>query len=338
MPIKCRSSQAIGLGDFEEDPRTRGILHNTSCRAFRERLRSTRKFYLFQGLAIATGGVALLGVLIVIGMDVAADDSNAPGTISQMKALLDKVLKLLADGMSFGFSATGQYCNQPLDTKRLFELINKQVLNQEQALAGMERTLSRDHQFQSMALLGPPGVGKTLTVSALRLYFPWPENVHALFGSSCGPDEERHCPVIRKILEQLSDCGKNLLIIDNLAPCDHSIVAIFNRQILNGLQNKSVLVLYIFNLEVKDYWRQFEFLQKELPVDTGIVSFRLFGRDDLRDCLQNELKLGSRVLDEDEQSRILGEAMSRVCCAGCKGLREIVLQQGRSETDETCTI
>ncbi|BFF97621.1 uncharacterized protein DMAD_05997 [Drosophila madeirensis] len=338
-----RSTRSRGFGADEEDPRTRGILPNTSCRHFRQRLRSARKVNVFQGLVIATGGVALLGVLMLMSMDVAAGNSN-PSAIDRMKGMWESAVNFLGlpellnraveqrgrGGRSLDDAATQHYCNQPLDTKTLFRLIGQQVLNQQQAMARMERTVSRQRQFQSLVLLGPPGVGKTLTVSALSHYFPWPGNIHSFSGAPCVPGEERDCAALRQVLAELSDCGTNLLLIDQLEPCDHHIVASYNKFLRDGLQRQSLLVLYVIDLEVELYGRQFELMQRELPADTTIVSFRLFGREELRDCLEHELQQESRVLGQDEQTRILGEALAKSCCAGCKDLREIVLKQGRA--------
>ncbi|XP_030373152.1 uncharacterized protein LOC115623087 [Scaptodrosophila lebanonensis] len=348
-------------GDGDEDPCKRGILRNTSCRRYREQLRNARHTNILQGVMVVTCVATVIALLLLQSMEmIAASDTEQASGPADDRQLLTRLWSLwlsvsnflVSDviGESTGFlednvaSEPSQpiqpirsyYCNQRLDTKNIFEHIRKQVINQEQALARFERAMHSDRQFKSLALLGPPGVGKTLTAIALRQHFPWPENIHAYSWSTYVPDEVRKFHMVRHFVEQLSDCGQNLLIIDNLSTCDYSIVPIYNQLILeregerNAAANQSVLVVYIFNLETEHYWEQFELLQ-QLPSDTTIISYRPFGREELMDCLENELQLEQRVLSQRALSCILDE--TDVYATGCKRLRQLILQYGRPEID-----
>uniref|UniRef100_A0A6P4E8X5 Uncharacterized protein LOC108037731 n=1 Tax=Drosophila rhopaloa TaxID=1041015 RepID=A0A6P4E8X5_DRORH len=224
------------------------------------------------------------------------------------------------------------FCSpQALDLRRIFRHLSRVVLNQEQALARMERALSGTGRFRSVALLGPPGVGKTLTANALRHCFPWPGNAHSYSWRTRVPDEARKFRLVRQFADGLSNCGVNLLIIDNLETCDHGLVPIYNRLILEREgdlnRNQTVLVVYVFNLESDLYWEQFELLQ-ELPAETTIVNFRFFNHDDLLDCLASELKREQRILSKEQESLVLEEATKNVQVSGCKSLRLLILQNG----------
>ena len=144
-------------------------------------------------------------------------------------------------------------------------------------------------------------------------------------------DEASKFRLIRQFADGLSECGVNLLIIDNLTTCDHGLVPIYNRLILERegepKGNQMVLVVYVFNLETNLYWEQFELLQ-ELPAETTIVNFRFFNEDDLLDCLASELKRERRILTSKKESFILQEAMKTVHSSGCKSLRLLLLQNG----------
>ncbi|KAI8033002.1 hypothetical protein M5D96_014247 [Drosophila gunungcola] len=296
------------IGDFSEkpeedgDPRVRGILRSTSCRRHRERLRSSRQSKLLQGTAIVAAVLVVCTLLLLLGIEMATEQMDVPKQPEEglwMGALrllgLEQEEDRLA-GNSYMQTHAGFCSPQALDLRRIFGHMNRVVLNQEQALARMERALGGTGRFRSVALLGPPGVGKTLAVNALRNCFPWPENAHSYSWSTHVPDEAKKFRLVRQFAEGLSDCGVNLLIIDNLETCDHGLVPIYNRLIMeregDPNRNQTVLVVYVFNLESDQYWEQFELLQ-ELPAETTIVNFRFFHHDDLVDCMANELKRNS---------------------------------------------
>lgn len=324
-----------------EDPRKRGILQNTGCRSYREQLQCAHHAHVMQGLTMVTIFATMLVVLWLHSMELPVIEDG----IDKIQALWVGSLGVL--GMWGGGTAPdpgagrrtsrGIYCNQQWDTMRVFRQIGRQVLNQELAMARLERVVSSRTHFKSVALLGPPGVGKSLTVMALRQQYPWPENVHSYSWNTYVPDGVQKFHIIRNFVEQLSDCGQNLLIVDNLSTCDYAIVHIYNKLLLeregehesgyNPAANQTVLVLYVFNLEMEYYWEQFELLQ-QLPVDTTIVNYRPFGRNELSDCLEHELSLEQRTLDPDVKEHILDEALFDVQYSGCKRLRQLILQHG----------
>lgn len=325
-----------------EEAKKRGILQKSRCRPYREQLRSTQHAKIMQGLMIVTGAATVLGVLWFHCLELTSDKDLTQASVAggTLQSLWLGALGLLGVSGKLGTSqeetARGFYCNQQLETKRIFRQISRQVLNQEHALARLERVVKSPRNFKAVALLGPPGVGKTLTTLGLRQQFPWPENVHIYSWSTYVPDGVHKFHMIRNFVEHLSDCGQNLLIIDNLSTCDYGIVPIYNKLLLeregdlNAAVNQTVLVVYIFNLEMEYYWQQFELLQ-QLPVDMTIINYRPFGREELADCLQQELRLEQRTLDQGKTSQILEQALLNVQCTGCKGLRQAVLQYGEPD-------
>jgi len=331
-----------GSSDDMVDPRVRGILQKTRCRPYREKLRSIQQANIMQGLMIVTSAATVLAVLGFNYMDLALGHDLTQVEIfgGTLQSVWLGVVGLL--GLSGKLGATKEetaralYCNQKLDAMGIFRQLSRQVLNQEHALARFEKVMKSPSNFKSVALLGPPGVGKSLTAMGLRQQFPWQENVHTYSWSTYVPDGVHKFHLIRNFVEHLSDCGQNLLIIDNLSTCDYGIVPIYNKLLIeregdfNAAVNQTVLVVYIFNLEMEYYWQQFELLQ-QLPVETTIINYRPFGRDELTDCLQQELRLEQRTLDQGRASQILEEALLNVQCTGCKGLRHQVFEYGQHD-------
>lgn len=331
-----------GSSDDMIDPRVKGILQKTRCQPYREKLRSTQQANIIQGLMIVTSAATVLAVLGFHYMELTLDPDLTQVEIfgETLLSLWLGVVGLLGSSLKLGTmkeeTSRTFYCHQQLDTTRIFQQISRQVLNQEHALARLEGVMKSPRNFKSVALLGPPGVGKSLTAMGLRQQFPWQENVHTYSWSTYVPDGVHKFHMIRNFVEHLSDCGQNLLIIDNLSTCDYGIVPIYNKLLIereddfNAAANQTVLVVYIFNLDMEYYWQQFELLQ-QLPVDTTIINYRPFGRDELSDCLQQELRLEQRTLDQRRASQILEEALLNVQCTGCKGLRQQVLQYGQHD-------
>lgn len=349
MPSRGSYSRPEGStlsGDFD-DPRKRGILRNTSCRSYRQQLQSSQHANILQGLMLLTAVATLVLVLWLQGMEPASEDQFSLQSCisSSLNALWLGVSGILGRN-SVTKSAHIQYpvtdspralhCNQKLDTMRIFRQISKQVINQEQALARLERAAKSSRPLRSVALLGPPGVGKSLTAMVLRQQFPWPENVHSYSWSTYVPDSAHKFNVIRNFVDQLSSCGQNLLIIDNLSPCDYSFVPMYNKLLLeregdsHKAANQSVLVIYIFNLEMQYYWQQYELLQ-QLPMDTTIINYRSFGQAEVLGCLENELRLEQRSLDSKTISHIVEEAMLDVDDAGCKRIRPLLIEHGLTD-------
>ncbi|XP_053950250.1 uncharacterized protein LOC128858208 [Anastrepha ludens] len=229
------------------------------------------------------------------------------------------------------------YCDADLDAQSMFARIREhQILNQEQALLTLESILGNNTQFRSIAIVGSSGVGKTMTANALEEHFPWRENVWTYAWNTHVENEVQKFRMLRFYVEKFSDCGGNLLIIDNLAPCDNEVVPLLNQMIAtqDNANKKRFIVLYIFQLNAMIDANS-KLLQKNalqnLP-DTTTINFKSFNEKQLRDCIRREALLENLSLSGGDFDEIA--ATIDVVTSGCKKVHPKVLVYGQRLEEE----
>jgi len=107
-------------GDFsdEEDPRKRGILRNTSCRRYREILRSSRQSQLLQGLAILAAVIVVLILMLFVGIKMSIEQMDNP--TPREEGLWVGALKLL--GLEHEDQLTGESYGQRKVSLQMYNL------------------------------------------------------------------------------------------------------------------------------------------------------------------------------------------------------------------------
>ncbi|KAM8720596.1 hypothetical protein ACLKA7_006608 [Drosophila subpalustris] len=240
------------------------------------------------------------------------------------------------------------YCDRTtMPLHEIFENIRNDVLNQESALNQLEQAMANQSSFQSIALIGSSGLGKSLTLRLLIDQYPWAENVHSIAWNDFEliSDEARYNEV-SSMLRSLAHCGRNLFIIDNMTPCDKDYVSSINALLLSrsdvaignnnelNLDLKQLTIIYVFNLNrlLADeiYSRQVEVLQ-QLP-QTTVIQYRNFDVKDLEQCVRHEAKVVGMYLDENHVQEMLNTTDVRV--SGCKTVRSKVLIYARPEPED----
>lgn len=232
------------------------------------------------------------------------------------------------------------YCDAILDVQTMMQGMREfRILHQEEALQRLESTLRNQTQFHSIAIVGPSGVGKTMTANALASHFPWRENIWSYAWNTHVENEVQKFRMLRLLVEQFSDCGRNLLIVDNLSPCDDEVVPLLNQMIdsQDDASNKRVIVIYIFNLNAMldtiSYQQQGSSLQ-HLP-NTTTINFKSLNERDLRDCIYREIKTENRILTKDNLDEIVNTI--DVATSGCKKVKAKVLVYGRPLEENATT-
>ncbi|XP_034481937.1 uncharacterized protein LOC117787499 [Drosophila innubila] len=233
------------------------------------------------------------------------------------------------------------YCDRTMPLHEIFDTIRADVLGQESALNQLEQAMGNQSSFQSIALVGSSGLGKSLTMRLLYDLYPWKENVRSIFWNDfeLNSDKARYKSV-SSMLRNLAHCGRNLFIIDNLTPCDKDYVSSINALLLsrsdialgsNDVDLKQLTIIYVFNLnrllDDELYDRQVEVLQ-QLP-QTTVINYRNFDVQDLEKCVRHEAKVVDMYLDEKHVQEMLNSTDFRV--SGCKTVRSKVLIYARPD-------
>ncbi|EDW86512.2 uncharacterized protein Dwil_GK14642 [Drosophila willistoni] len=234
------------------------------------------------------------------------------------------------------------YCDGSLALGEMFTELRGHVLYQDIALNQLERVMANNQSFQSIALVGSSGLGKSLTVRLLRELFPWRENVHAINWHY--HMEEEIDTIWSKF--HFSHCGRNLVIIDNMAMGDQDFVKIINeavqqRALSNGTPENSansqhVTMIYVFNmnrmiLSNQEYDEQLNQLQQELSEPTQMISYSTFQRHHLEQCIRHEVKMKDLNLSENYIEEMLNTTDVEI--SGCKTVYAKVLIYG-TKTDK----
>lgn len=235
------------------------------------------------------------------------------------------------------------YCRQHFNIELLNKTIYEQrILHQDRAIEEILSVLSAEernneslddgdhHRLKTLAFVGTHGVGKTLLSTAIMDGFPWPKNVHRYFWNTKVGDEYQRFHILRVIIEQLTACGWNLLIIDNLSVCDYGLVAIINRQFFEVTANteQKLIIIYVFNLDTlteKDSMeKQMRYIQ-DLNV-TKLVYFKQFNRNEQLQCIYREMDLEEMELELEDLNDILDGIDPLE--SGCKKINSKVLMYG----------
>lgn len=236
------------------------------------------------------------------------------------------------------------YCDRTIPLHEIFEHIHQNVINQEVALEQLEQALANQSSFQAIALVGTSGVGKSLTMRMLQEQYPWSENVQNIAWNDYELiDEEARYQAVWGMLSNLAHCGRNLIIIDNMAMCDLEYVSSINSLILsntdvasgnNDLDKKQLTIIYVFNLNgmlpEEHYSQQLKMLQNLPP--TTVISYRVFGPADLEKCVRHEAKVVGLNLEERYVEEMVNTTDVKV--SGCKTVRSKVLIYGLPQSND----
>lgn len=224
------------------------------------------------------------------------------------------------------------YCKSTIDTEKLLFAIRRKVINQETALAAVDINLRNESKFVALGIVGASGIGKSLFAQLLKGNFPWQENTQLHTWSTYNVED--HKLHVQTFIENLSECGRNLIIIDNLGSQDVEFVRDYNKMLYDNvleLESVNLVVVYIFNIVTytpehrKSYNDKVQGLQQLENVK--MIEFRKFDSDDVKDCIQHETKNLNLTLDDEGFKEVL--KLIDADRSGCKNVYSKVLMFGK---------
>lgn len=122
------------------------------------------------------------------------------------------------------------WCYLKLDPSLIIEKLKERVIAQDDAISLIKGSLSlvNREKIIQIALTGVIGVGKTLTANVIMENFKWQENVNSLIFDinfqAHLKSEEAYESDYNEVSSRLSDCGFNLVCIDDVDPKESTTV------------------------------------------------------------------------------------------------------------------
>ncbi|XP_005177884.1 uncharacterized protein LOC101893001 [Musca domestica] len=258
---------------------------------------------------------------------------------SNTKQILKEFLKNYRNQYTQIIHGKQNYCDQKqaLDTAALFERIKQYgILNQEKSLQQIDVALRNESDLNAIALVGPVGVGKSLFMRAMMENFPWQENVHSYAWNAYVEDKTEKIRRLSLLIDNLSDCGQNLLVIENLWPGDYEAVSIINQLVREAIekQQKRIVIFYLFSLNTmltpEKYTEQNKLL--DTVTETHVIKFNAFGENELKDCISREAEMSGLKLGPQHFDEIVATIDPKK--SGCKNVYAKVLMYGTAKSKD----
>lgn len=174
------------------------------------------------------------------------------------------------------------YCKEHFDSKRIMTTLRHQIINQDAALNRIEAAFLEHEKVTALAMLGPQGVGKTMTLNIIQNHFQWHLNIQQFVWSSFD-SQQSQSKSLSDLIDSLSTCGQNGIFIDNIPTSSLPVIKQFHEKLVNRCNETRMkcIIIYVFQF---DTWPidKFDFDEVKL------VKYRSFDSKDLLDCLAAE--------------------------------------------------
>ncbi|XP_046606654.1 uncharacterized protein LOC124298541 isoform X1 [Neodiprion virginianus] len=215
-------------------------------------------------------------------------------------------------------------CVQRFDPAETIRELENRVFGQAKAVQelGVQLTTLESSRFKIVVLIGGTGIGKSYAAHIISENFPARRNVFHYI--------PRLQPMERYAWELSSDCGCNLIVIENLSNRDIADASDFAARLASRVAqgNYCLLILQVINVheihddlkhtvdlarstkEIQDYY-------KSKNLNVNVVTFEPLSSDDVDRCIAEAAKERKLTLSADEIRRVrLG---LEIAGSGCKG-------------------
>lgn len=174
------------------------------------------------------------------------------------------------------------YCKERFDSQRLMKALRRQIINQDVALNGIETSFLQHENMTALALLGPQGVGKTMTMNIVQNQFQWHLNVQQYIWSATD-FHHNHIESLNDLLENLSTCGQNGIFIDNIPSNRVPDIKEFHTKLLKRCNEHHMkcIVFYVFQFPTGPM-TTYDFNTVKS------INFRALNTKDVVECLEAE--------------------------------------------------
>lgn len=191
------------------------------------------------------------------------------------------------------------YCKEHFDHKRIIKTIREQIINQDAALNRIEAAFLEHEKMTALAMLGPQGVGKTMTLNIIQNNFQWHLNIQQFVWTPFD-SQQSQSKSLSNLVDGLSTCGQNGIFIDNIPSSSLAVIKEFHKKLVERCNEKQMkcVIIYVFHF---DTWPidKFDFNEVKL------VKFRSFDSNDLLDCLAAESARLKVELTSEQRDELL---------------------------------
>lgn len=190
-----------------------------------------------------------------------------------------------------------------MDPSPIFEELKNKIVGQDDAIDIIRVSLDlvNRERIVQMAFVGTIGVGKTLTKNIILSYFKWQQNVHNyIFGVDFKTEKEEDEDDFNVVAPKLSDCGFNLIVIDDIDVSKAERIAKLERRLHRLAKQKLFKIVFI--VIFKDVDSPTSVIQETLK-DFVLVEFQPFNESTFEKCIGvheklHNVKLRPKDIDE----------------------------------------
>jgi hypothetical protein len=235
---------------------------------------------------------------------------------------------------SLYFASYQRVCEMTLDIGVVRTALENNIFGQKAAVHDIISVLNKFYNTHCpgiviLAFAGGTGVGKSYTASFISKLFPWEENVQyfiwPLHSSSLS---------VSDVYAKFSDCGANLVIIDDLVTSDAVNIAEFLQKVVKHSQYHGVraVVILVFSGEDQkvilqgngDVELQFQVMKEKVTsvfqdaeLEVSFITFRHLQSEHIVMCIKEALNRQGIALLNSEVENVMALLPQGT---GCKGV------------------
>lgn len=197
-----------------------------------------------------------------------------------------------------------KFCYRKLESLPVFQKLTEQIVSQDDALKMIAASLdlANREKIVQIALTGAVGVGKSLAANIIIEEFKWQRNVISLvfdvsFRKGLEVQAEND---FEMVASKLSDCGFNLVVIDDVPITSSNIERISELERRLHRLAKQNLYKTVFIVILKG---EMEESHKALLKDFVVVEFNSITEESFKQCIEvhekrHKVKLTSKDIEE----------------------------------------